>query len=46
MTRLAWFTPLPPVRSGIATYNAELLPLLANTYEIDVFVEKPQPPGS
>ena len=44
MTRLAWFTPLPPVRSGIATYNAELLPLLANTYEIDVFVEKPQPP--
>ena len=50
MPRLAWFTPLPPERSGIATYNAELLPLLAETHEIDVFVERsrpapnPQPP--
>lgn len=43
MTRLAWFTPLPPVRSGIAAYNAELLPLLAGEYDIDVFVH--QPPG-
>jgi glycosyltransferase involved in cell wall biosynthesis len=37
--RLAWFTPLPPVRSGIAAYNAELLPRLAGSYAIDVFVE-------
>lgn len=37
--RLAWFAPLPPVRSGIAAYNAELLPLLARRYEIDAFVE-------
>lgn len=27
--RLAWFTPLPPVRSGIADYSAEVLPRLA-----------------
>jgi glycosyltransferase involved in cell wall biosynthesis len=27
--RLAWFTPLPPARTGIAAYSAELLPLLA-----------------
>ena len=39
MARLAWFTPLPPVRSGIATYNAELLPFLAETHKIDVFVD-------
>jgi glycosyltransferase involved in cell wall biosynthesis len=26
--RLAWFSPLPPVRSGIADYTAELLPAL------------------
>ena len=26
--RVAWFSPLPPIRSGIAAYSAELLPLL------------------
>jgi glycosyltransferase involved in cell wall biosynthesis len=26
--RLAWFSPLPPIRSGIADYSAELLPAL------------------
>lgn len=36
--RLAWFTPLPPTRSGIADYSLELLPLLAGDHEIDVFV--------
>jgi glycosyltransferase involved in cell wall biosynthesis len=40
MTRLAWFTPLPPVRSGIAAYSAELLPHLADRYQIDVFVDE------
>jgi glycosyltransferase involved in cell wall biosynthesis/SAM-dependent methyltransferase len=37
--RLAWFTPLPPSKSGIADYNAELLPYLAETADITVFVE-------
>jgi glycosyltransferase involved in cell wall biosynthesis len=27
--RIAWFSPLPPNRSGIAAYTAELMPLLA-----------------
>lgn len=44
--RLAWFSPLPPVQSGIAAYSAELLPLLAAHASIDVFVEhKPARPS-
>lgn len=35
--RLAWFSPLPPVRSGIAAYSAELVPRLAATHVIDCF---------
>jgi glycosyltransferase involved in cell wall biosynthesis len=37
--RLAWFTPLDPVRSGISAYSAELLPLVAKTHDIDLFVD-------
>jgi hypothetical protein len=36
--RLAYFTPLPPSKSGIADYNSELLPYLAEGAEISVFV--------
>jgi len=36
--RLAYFTPLPPSKSGIADYNSELLPYLAKGGEISVFV--------
>jgi glycosyltransferase involved in cell wall biosynthesis len=36
--RFAWFSPLPPTRSGIAAYSAELLPLLsARGVTLDVF---------
>jgi glycosyltransferase involved in cell wall biosynthesis/SAM-dependent methyltransferase len=38
--RLACFTPLPPSKSGIADYNAELLPYLAQGAEITVFVDQ------
>jgi glycosyltransferase involved in cell wall biosynthesis/SAM-dependent methyltransferase len=38
--RLAYFTPLPPSKSGIADYNAELLPYLARAAEIAVFVQQ------
>lgn len=34
--RLAYVAPLPPERSGIAAYSAELLPELSRHYEIDV----------
>ena len=37
--RLAWFTPLAPVRSGIASYSAMVLPALAAQHEIAVFVD-------
>lgn len=36
--RLAYFSPLPPSKSGIADYSAELLPYLAKGADISVFV--------
>lgn len=39
--RLAWLSPLPPTPSGIADYSADLLPLIAERAEVDVF----SPPG-
>jgi glycosyltransferase involved in cell wall biosynthesis len=35
--RLAWFSPLPPARSGIAGYSADLVPRLAPAHAIDCF---------
>jgi glycosyltransferase involved in cell wall biosynthesis len=37
--RLAYVSPLPPERSGIADYSAELLPELAKYYEIDLITD-------
>ncbi len=39
--RLAWFSPMPPVRSGIAACSAELVAALAGEHAIDVFVDEP-----
>ena len=36
--RVAYFSPLPPLRSGIADYSEELLPHLSRGAEIDLFV--------
>ena len=41
VTKLAWFTPLPPERSGISAYSVELLPALAGRFAIDVYTESP-----
>ncbi len=38
--RLAYVSPLPPERSGISDYSAELLPELLRYYDIDVVVEQ------
>jgi glycosyltransferase involved in cell wall biosynthesis len=38
--RLAYFSPLPPQRSGIADYSAELLPVLARHLEVEPFVDE------
>ncbi|HYN08243.1 MAG TPA: glycosyltransferase [Vicinamibacterales bacterium] len=39
--RVAWFTPWPPQRSGVAGRSAEIVPLLAAArHGIDVFVDE------
>ncbi len=40
LPRLAFVSPLPAERSGISQYSAELLPVLAAHYRIDVFVDQ------
>ncbi len=37
---LAWFSPMPPVATGIARCSADLLAALQNDHEIDVFVDE------
>ena len=37
--RIAWFSPLPPARSGIAAYSADLVPRLAPAHAVDCFSE-------
>ncbi|MBA2411298.1 MAG: glycosyltransferase, partial [Burkholderiaceae bacterium] len=37
--RIAIFTPLPPCRSGVADYNAALLPFLGRYFAIDLYVD-------
>jgi len=41
--RIAYFSPLPPCRSGIADYSEALLPELARHADIDVFIEDYEP---
>jgi len=38
--RLAFVSPLPPERSGIADYSTDLLPELARHYDIDVILHQ------
>ncbi len=40
--RIALFSPLPPARTGIADYCAELLPELAKHLDISVFTDAPE----
>ncbi len=42
MSRLAFFTPLPPAPSGVADYAADVLRLLEPRHQIDVFVDQPE----
>src|SRR5688572_18753659 len=39
--RLAWFSPVPPVPSGIAACSAGLIAALGNEHQIDVYVDEP-----
>jgi glycosyltransferase involved in cell wall biosynthesis len=40
VARLAWFSPMPPVATGIARCSADLVEALAGEHEIDVFVDE------
>jgi glycosyltransferase involved in cell wall biosynthesis len=40
--RMAFLSPLPPERSGIADYSAELLRELTRFYRVDVFIRFPE----
>jgi glycosyltransferase involved in cell wall biosynthesis len=42
--RIAWLSPLPPVRSGIADYSAELLAPLAERFDMELVIDPHQPP--
>ena len=37
--KIAYFSPLPPKKSGISFYSAELLPLLSKYWDIDIFID-------
>jgi glycosyltransferase involved in cell wall biosynthesis len=37
--KIAYFSPLPDSRSGIAEYSAELLPELARYFDLDLFID-------
>ena len=37
--RIAFFSPLPPRKSGIADYNASMIPFLSKFWEIDFFID-------
>jgi len=38
--RLAFLSPLPPLKSGISDYNSMFLPALSRHFEIDLFVSQ------
>src|SRR5580693_9108636 len=45
--RIAYWSPLPPMRSGIADYSAELLPALQRLMEVELIVpEGWRPPAT
>ncbi len=41
--RLAWFSPIPPVRSGIATCSADVIRELGRRHVIDIYVHANNP---
>ncbi|EPY07905.1 group 1 glycosyl transferase [Paenibacillus alvei TS-15] len=38
MKRVAYFSPLNPIRSGISDYSEDLIPYLSNHFEVDIYV--------
>lgn len=44
--RIAFFGPLNPTPSGISDYDEELLPLLREHFDVDIFLDSFVPPAS
>ena len=44
--KIAWFSPLSPVPSGIADYSEELLPSLARHAVIDIYIDPSYAPSN
>ena len=40
MKKIAFFTPLPPLESGISDYSVDILSKLGECYDIDVYIDK------
>lgn len=38
--RLAYFSPMPPLKNGVSTLSADLIPFLGVHYDIDVIVDQ------
>lgn len=41
--KIAMFTPLPPIQSGIADYSTDIISELESEFEIDVYIDKYKP---
>ena len=41
MTRVAWFGPMPPARTGVAAYSRAVVDALRQDFAIDVYVDEP-----
>jgi glycosyltransferase involved in cell wall biosynthesis len=40
MSRVAWFSPMPPLPTGIARYSADLISSLGAAHALDVYVDQ------
>ena len=38
--KIAFFTPLPPLQSGISDYSTDMITALADYFDIDIYVDK------
>lgn len=38
--RIAFFTPLPPLESGISDYSVDIINALAESFDIDIYIDK------
>lgn len=46
LPKVAWLSPLPPQRSGIANYSYWLIRALKNHFDIDLYYETPEAPAA